>query len=118
MRTPSIKTLAAVFEAPKAAKRILQMSRAELALLPAGAARIAECYHPPMTGDLRLHCLNAIAPGLYGIESCETADGEYADYLNAGDTYTSTLIYWRGRYRVQDLGSFVEAQERRGIHFR
>ena len=108
MRTPSIKTLSAVFSDPKTAKRILQMTRAQLCEIPAGQARVSECWHAPKTYELRLYCLNATDPGLHGVESCETTHGEYADYLNTGDSYAPTLIYWRGTYRVQSLGDFVE----------
>lgn len=108
MNLPSIKTLSRVFENPREARRILEMSRAQLCELPAGAARVAECYHPPKTYDIRMHCLDALEPNLYGLESVESVSGEYAEYLNAGDTYAVTLIYWRGRYRVQCLGGFLE----------
>jgi len=118
MRTPSVNTLSAVFTNPKEAKRILQLSHAELRKLPAAMARIAECYHFPKWYDIRLTCLDAIEPGLYGIESCETTTGEYADYLNTGDTYAPTLIYWRGAYRVQSVGDFIETMERNSVRFK
>jgi hypothetical protein len=108
MNLPSIKTLSRVFEDPKHARKILEMTRAQLAELPAGSARIAECYHAPKTYDVRMHCLDAIDPGLYGLESIESESGEYADYLNTGDSYADTLIYWRGRYIVASVGAFVE----------
>ena len=117
MRTPSIKTLSRVFEDPKQAKRILQMSRAELSSLPAGAARIRECYNPPKWWDVRLHCLDAIDPGLFGLEGMPSSDGDYASYLNAGDTYNDTIIYWRGIYRVQSIGDFVETLECQSVYF-
>jgi hypothetical protein len=110
-RTPSIKTLAALFNDPKAAKRIFRMTRAQLCELPAVAARVAECYHAPRTYDLRLTALNAIDDGLFGVEAV-TVGTEYADYLNTGETYAPTVIYWRGNYRVQSLGDFVETIER------
>lgn len=108
MNTPSIKTLASVFSEPKKAKKILSMSRAELVETEGGARRLAGCYGPPKTYDLRLHALDAIEPGLHGLESVETVGGEFVEYLNAGDTYAPTLIYWRGRYRAQSLGDFIE----------
>ena len=117
MRTPSIKTLSRVFSDPKTAKAILLMTHAQLRELPAGQARIDECYHFPGWHDVRLHCLNAIEPGLCGLESCESTDGEYAEYLNLGDTYDDTLIFWRGAYRVQSVGDFVETMNRRSVHF-
>jgi hypothetical protein len=115
MKTPSIKTLSAVFDDPKEAKRILQMSHAELSCQPVAAARIAECFNRPAWHDVRLTVLNSIDPGLHGVETIQ--GDEYADYLNTGDTYAPTLIYWRGAYRVQSVGDFVETMERQGVHF-
>lgn len=107
MNKPSIKTLARVFADPRLARKILEMSRSELEQLPAGAARVRECYHPPKTYDIRLECLNAIDPGLHGVESFDTKQGP-CYYLNAGDTYTDTLIYFQGRYKVACWGDIAE----------
>lgn len=116
-RIPSIKTLSAVFTDARQARAILEMTRAQLLQLPAGSARFAQCYNAPKTYDVRMHCLNAIESGLYGLESMESTGGEYAEYLNAGDTYAPTLIYWRGAYRVQSVGDFVETMERQSVRF-
>ena len=116
-RLPSIKTLSRVFADPEQARKILVMTMAELSELPAGRARIAECYHAPKTYDVRLTCLNAIDSGLHGVEALESVAGEYIDYLNTGDTYKPTIIYWRGAYRVQSLGDFVVVMARQGIRF-
>lgn len=112
---PSVKTLRAVFgDNAKRAREILEMSRSELLELPAAAARERECYHPPKTWDLRMHCLDALA-GTHGVESFQLTDGgpygngaEYCEYLNAGDTYTVTLLRVRGRYRVGCWGDVAE----------
>lgn len=117
MRLPSIKTLSSVFYDAKQARSILEMSNDQLRELPAGAARIAECYHAPKWCDVRMHCLNAIDSGLHGLESVQSVNGEYAEYLNTGDTYAPTLIYWRGAYRVQSLGDFIETMERQSVRF-
>lgn len=115
---PSIKTLSAVFSDPKKARAIFEMSRSQLLETEAGNARDKECYHAPKTYDLRLHVLNACDNGLFGVEAVQSVSGEYADYLNAGDTYTPTVIYWRGRYRVQSIGDFVETMQRQGVQFK
>ena len=117
MRTPSIKTLSRVFSDPVQAKRIFLMSHAELSVQPAGLARIRECYRPPKWYDVRLHCLDAIEEGLFGLESMVSTNGEYAEHLNAGDTYNETVIYWRGAYRIQCVGDFVETMNRASVHF-
>ena len=114
---PSIKTLSAVFSDPKKARAIFEMSRAQLLETEAGNTRYNECYNPPKTYDLRLHVLDALDSGLYGVEAVESTGGEYADYLNTGDSYAPTIIYWRGRYRVQSLGDFIETMQRQGVQF-
>ena len=65
---------------------------------------------------LRMHCLNACDPGLFGIEGIQAGD-EWATYLNTGDSYAPTIIFWRGNYRVQSLGDFIETMERQSVHF-
>jgi len=113
---PSVATLARVFDDPKQARAILEMSRAQLVETEAGAARVRECYNPPSTADIRLHVLNACDAGLHGVEAIALHDGcDYADYLNTGDTCAPTLIRYKGRYRVQSVGDFVEVLQRRGV---
>lgn len=119
MKTPSIAKLKLVFgDNAKRAKEIFKIKATELLETPAGKARYQECYNPPPTYDLRLHALNALDNGLYGVESCESLDGEFADYLNTGDSYNPTVIYWRGNYRVQSVGDFVEIMQRQGVKFK
>lgn len=116
-KIPSIKTLSLAFgDNAKALRRILAMPHNELSEHPAAAARIRECYHRPAWSDLRLTALNATA-GTYGVEGVQSRSGSWATYLNTGDTYAPTIIFWQGKYRVQSLGDFVEIQERKGTHF-
>ena len=72
-------------------------------------------------GSLRLHAMNK-AINAHGVERIQRTGPrcatEFAEYLNMGDPYNATLIYWRGRYRVQSLGDFVETMERQGINFK
>lgn len=117
MRIPSVKTLSAVFEDPRAARQIMEMTRAELEKTEAGQALLCQCQNPPSRWHLRMHVLNALDPGLHGLEATQSTNGSYANYLNTGDTYAPTLIYWQGQYRVQSLGDFVETQERNGVRF-
>ena len=110
MRLPSIKTLNQVFgDKAKQARAILEMTRSQLENLPAGAARVAECYHAPSTADVRMHCLDALGESS-GVESFELRDGSYCDYLNTGDTYSPTLIRVHGHYRVGCWGDIAEKQ--------
>lgn len=107
MRTPSIKTLATIFGGnAKQAKALLLMTREQLLATPVGAARFAECYHPPKTQDLRMECLNALGE-FHGVE-CFHTDKGVCMYLNAGDTYTTTLVRFNGAYRVSCWGDIAE----------
>jgi hypothetical protein len=112
--TPSIKTLRRIFGANAAdAKRILEMTRAQLLQLPAGAARERECYHPPQTWDIRMECLNALGDfsGVEGIDITVRGERVGVEYLNAGDTYAPTLCRIGGRYRVCSWGDIAERDQ-------
>lgn len=117
-RRPSVKTLRRCFgDKAREAKRALHMSRQELLeTYDAAGRRLRECYNPPQTYDIRLETLNAIGD-FHGVEGVQAKNGRWASYLNTGDTYNDTLIYWNGHYRVQSLGDFVETMERNGICF-
>lgn len=107
-RSPSIQALREIFQDKAAeAKRILRMNRAELEATPAGAERVRGCYHPPEVADVRMHVLNSLA-GFHGVEAYETSRGELVEYLNSGDTYTATLVRFRGSYRVTTWGDIAE----------
>ena len=116
MRKPSIKTLSAICENPKAMRDVFEMSREQLMETEAGKARCTECYHAPKTYDLRLHVLNKTGV-FHGFDTMRATSGAYADYINSGDIYTPTIIYWNGTYRVQSVGDFVETMERQGVNF-
>lgn len=118
-RLPSIKTLRAVFaERAPEARRILEMRRDQLEAHPVGAARLAECYHAPTTLDLRMTVLNSLDSGLHGVGAFDighrNGDANTVWYLNAGDTYAPTLVFWDGRYRVESWVNRVEILERQG----
>lgn len=107
MRTPSIKTLKTIFgDKAKQAKSLLTMTREQLTRTEVGAARVSECYHPPLTQDIRMACLNALG-GFHGVEAFDTKKG-VCWYLNAGDTYTPTLVRFMGSYRVTCWGDIAE----------
>ena len=107
MRTPSIKSLSAITDKAKEVKKILLMSRHELEQTPTGAARVAECLHPPKTWDIRLTCINAILQG-YGVECFQLKNGSWVEYINLGDAYTPTVLRVNGNYRVASWGDIAE----------
>lgn len=116
---PSTKTLDSAFPGHgRELRKVLEMNRSQLAQHPVGAARIAECFHPPKTYNVRLHVLNSIAE-TYGVEYIahehDTFHTVYGlDYLNTGDSYTKTIIYdhSKGRYVVAAWGDIVEKDNR------
>jgi hypothetical protein len=107
LRSPSIKSLRAIFgENATRAKALLRMNREQLLRTPIGAARVAECYNPPTTQDIRMECLNELG-NFYGVECLETKKGECM-YLNAGDTYTPTLVRFNNAYCIACWGDIAE----------
>ena len=107
LRSPSIKSLSTIFgDNAKQAKALLLMNREQLIRTAVGAARVAECYHAPTTQDIRMECLNALGD-FHGVEGFDTKRGECL-YLNAGDTYTPTLVRFNGAYRIASWGDIAE----------
>lgn len=49
--------------------------------------------------------------GTFGVEYIQAGQGERSpaiDYLNAGDTYSDTVLYYNGRFQVGCWGDIVE----------
>ena len=49
--------------------------------------------------------------GTFGVEGDCSDNGEghvTIQYLNTGDTYEKTVIYWRGRFCVSSVGDILE----------
>lgn len=121
---PSVKTLEAVAgnegrDAARKARSILLMSRSGLAAeLPEMSRLSPNSFASMVLNDLRMHALDE-ALKTHGVEYTTTASKprEVVAFLNAGDTYSPTVILWRGTFRVQSLGDFIETMERRGIRF-
>ena len=108
---PSVKSLSAVFgERAKEARELLEGKR-KTTDYESVRAWERSCYHRPGYTDRVLCALNEIAD-TYGVERIEAginARSPAVEYLNAGDTYTTTLCLIDGRgMRVTDWGSIVE----------
>ena len=117
MRTPSSKTLRLIYgDNAKEAKALLKANRADLLKNEAADRMRRDCYSTVRNFELRLCALNALGE-FHGVECVTATNGEYAEYLNAGDSYAATLIRWNGRYRVQSIGDFIETMERQGVRF-
>ncbi len=97
--------------------------RAEPLDVPAAAQLERQCYNPPGHHHLLMTALNS----LLGTHGCETVgpvdmrNGPPVEYLNAGDTYSTTLLWFRdldsgrGRFRIGCMADAVEWCERKGI---
>lgn len=63
------------------------------------------------TYEIVLEALNALGDDkgpFHGVESFETREG-VCYYLNAGDTYATTLVYFLDRFHVTTWGDIAEA---------
>lgn len=124
---PSVRTLEELFkDNAKEARKIIDTrafnSKGTLSLrlwkFQSVKNRVNECHRMPGWLDLKLTALSELGE-FFGVGAMETVkEWEYAEYLNAGDSYVATLIFWRGHWRVQSIGDFVEVMERRSIRFK
>lgn len=78
-----------------------------------------KCYHPPGRHHLMMTALDSLL-GTHGIEhigEVEMRTGPPVEYLNTGDSYVWTLVWYRdlGKFRVQGYVDAVEWCERRGV---
>ena len=76
-------------------------------------------HHPPKTYQCKLEAINELIGG-HGVEGFPDPDDMTAsglEYVNMGDTYTTTVVYWKGRYMITTWGDVVEGLERQGIYF-
>lgn len=120
MKTPPVKTLKEIFPEPgqaKTAEKILTSLKRSEILNFVKSDEERERLKTAPTYRIRMQALNDLGE-FAGVESAELEKGGHATYLNAGDTYVATLIRFNGKYRVNDLGTFVETMERRGIKFK
>ncbi len=112
-RIPGVARLRAVFgDNARKARKVLEMTRAQLIETDAGDKRVRECHNPPETWDIRMHVLNAMEDSnggwFFGLETVALGNGELVEYLNTGDTYAATVYRWRGNYHVGSWGDLVE----------
>ena len=97
-------------------------SNAELEAVPAVADLISRCYGRPSRHHAVMTALNALLE-TYGCEylgHVHMTDGPPVEYLNVGDAYTATLVWYRdltgrNQWRVQGYADAVEWCERRAV---
>lgn len=108
---PSVKTLSEVFgDNAKKARQVLEADKTKLRELIVEfnlESWRRQFYNPPRIADVKLAILDKLA-NTCGTESFQVKNTDWCDYLNAGDTYAPTLVYFRGRYRVSSWGEIAE----------
>jgi hypothetical protein len=73
-----------------------------------------QCFNPPSQHYLAMTALDALL-GTHGVEyigEVDMRDGPPVEYLNTGDTYAPTLIWYRDRVRPWDVQSWGDVAER------
>lgn len=113
---PSIKTLREI-AGDRAAelRKVLEITRrseleAILEKYPITNAWYGLCYHPIAMQTAKLSIASEITE-CYGVEFIPAGRGAKSPsikYVNAGDTYETTLMWTRGRYIVGCWGDIVE----------
>lgn len=84
-------------------KSVFTMKRGALnEIFEVARARTNECYNAPGITDLRLTVIDSLL-GTYGVDGDDNLE-----WCNAGDTYVTTICYFRGRFIVSSWGDIVE----------
>jgi len=87
--------------------------------IPGVTAWFHRFNYPPKTYQCKLEAINILIGG-HGVEGFPDPDDMTAsglEYVNMGDTYTTTVVYWKGRFMITTWGDVVEGLERQGIYF-
>lgn len=110
MNKPSAKALEKAFPGKGKALRLLLDSQAAVDNHPAVISWEKQCYHRPSPHERRMCALDAELE-TFGVEYTECGSGPNSpaiEYLNAGDTYATTILFVNGRYRIGCWGDIVE----------
>ena len=76
---------------------------------------VMSCYNMPSIHGLKMSCLNELL-GTYGVEFVNLEPDNYhcpkgIEYLNMGDHYTPTLLFFDSRYSIGCWGDVLEQWE-------
>lgn len=125
MNLPSVKTLSRLFP-PGFSEDNAALAKRARVILETDIKKLRQEVPASMNfgkGALRLDLIDSLMRA-HGVESCQLADTlgtsarDYADYVNTGEMYATTLIRdENGRYTVESLGDFIERKERAGVRF-
>jgi hypothetical protein len=119
-KAPSVKALAdALRITSEQAQTVRGLIRGEIrtkdvARFPKANAYFQKCRHEPDRLTRILECLDEVLE-MHGVETlgeCR-AYGPPAEYLNAGDTYTATLLFDRiaWNFKLTTFGDWLERNE-------
>ena len=119
-KAPSAKALVDVLNiTPEQAATARGLIRGEVRTkdaerFPKANAYFQSCHHEPGRLTRILECLNEVLE-MHGVEilgECRTY-GPPAEYLNAGDTYTATLLFDHiaGNFKLTSWGDWYEKNE-------
>lgn len=80
-----------------------------LAMCPRTRLWYGQCHHAPKDRHIKREAINEIAE-MHGVEllGIHKRSGEYLEYCNAGDTYTTTILFRGHRLMVGCWGDYVE----------
>jgi hypothetical protein len=125
MNLPSVKTLKEITSYPRELRKVLELwtveeclklinsdkpfKRSEFDEFKGTRSWVHSCYHMPKVDALIMSMADELC-GTYGVEYIE-GNGEKSpsfEYLNAGDTYATTLLLIDGRFKVGCWGDIVE----------
>lgn len=85
---------------------------------PKTHAWVAKCYHRPSRHALRMEMINEELEG-FGVEAIfaeHDALSPDAEYINMGDTYSTTVLWddIEGKFLVTTWGDWLEEAEKQG----
>jgi hypothetical protein len=116
MTIPSVKSLKIIAgdKAPQL-RKLLEVKKtnnlhAIIDNFPATAKWLNSCYNPPSFHELKMSMADELL-GTSGVEYISRGKNKRSpaiEYCNAGDPYTSTLMFVNGSYRVGTWGDIVE----------
>jgi hypothetical protein len=121
-RVPSVNSLLEAFEEKIGYERVMiargiMKNRIRPDAVKQTDSWIRSCYHEPSFHEKKMHALNVVLK-MYGVEEILDSRGNLAcEYLNAGDTYATTLLFYNGLYHIGTWGELVESMERGGARF-
>lgn len=113
-RIPTEKSIRLHFENPeidpKEVRKVFKTSLEELYQYKSVIEYRKGCYHEPTMGDMRRVAMNEVIQG-HGVEACCSKGGKFAEYINMGDIYNATVVWYHGMCYFTTLGGFLEGRK-------